>query len=496
MQRSCAALSPKLKLNTHPKNVVRWKPGTPGFWKPKYGASKMKWQFTLPYVREYESLHHYPDVSRITGQPINWYHGEPQDGYDGMRIYGDHTLKLHGMPMGKTPEYMQERLRRFFAKFGPVRQCRAEPHPMDPYQCEGTAYVTFDDRKTALKALAAPLKFPASLHDKVVSMKHLESGKTNDPDYYEKSKFWNRQLKELARKLHMLMSSDPSLCAEGRPVALIGTDLLERELVQLPSSSPGATRIPYGRGGVPISRGLHDSLTRLVPAGPSVHRRFGSWENFLTTPPMDELFTMEVKHLSPLAEESDTGVKKPTEHEGSSPALIKSKMANVDSVLVVRPRLVTAVQRSRILVRLQNELRQRLEAEFSIWWREGKVELPEYTQRRVDWWLHKPKLPMSIQIMSRSKDHGRIFDERFLFKMQLKRKRHEERKERIDEIKEARTGEMESSKKAREERRQKAIEEVEKAKCVGLLGVSPGLVHDGWKKLRASQRQSGNAVRE
>eukprot|EP00439_Symbiodinium_sp_Y106_P018057 s4291_g2.t1 len=55
------------------------------------------------------------------------------------------------------------------------------------------------------------------------------------------------------------------------------------------------------------------------------------------------------------------------------------------------------------------------ETEFSIWWREGKVPLPTYTQRRVTWWDHLPPLPFEVQIQSRSKDRHRIFDERFLY---------------------------------------------------------------------------------
>eukprot|EP00449_Zooxanthella_nutricula_P051442 CAMPEP_0198561868 /NCGR_PEP_ID=MMETSP1462-20131121/96178_1 /TAXON_ID=1333877 /ORGANISM="Brandtodinium nutriculum, Strain RCC3387" /LENGTH=163 /DNA_ID=CAMNT_0044292781 /DNA_START=3 /DNA_END=490 /DNA_ORIENTATION=- len=163
----------------------------------------MKWNFTLPYVREADSLHHYPEISRVTGKPIDLYHGEPDDGYEGLRMFGENTLELQGMPMGRTPEYMQERLRRFFSKFGPVKNCRAEEHSHDPYQCAGRAWVTFRDRAAANRALRSPLKFPASLHDKVISMRHLDTDKRNDPDYFEKAKFWNAQLLSVARQLHV-----------------------------------------------------------------------------------------------------------------------------------------------------------------------------------------------------------------------------------------------------------------------------------------------------
>ena len=43
-------------------------------------------------------------------------YGTPASGYEARAVFGPHTLELRGMPMGRTPEYMQERLRRFFAK--------------------------------------------------------------------------------------------------------------------------------------------------------------------------------------------------------------------------------------------------------------------------------------------------------------------------------------------------------------------------------------------
>eukprot|EP00434_Breviolum_minutum_P000664 symbB.v1.2.000581.t1/scaffold3.1/size669525/21 len=128
MRLSSCLLSPRMKWNTHPRNTVRWKPrpgsrsllNTKGFYKPMRGATTMKWQFSLPYVREVDSLYHYPAVSQVSGKTIDWYADEPQDGYEAVRIYGENTLELKGMPLGKTPEYVQERLRRFFGKFGPV----------------------------------------------------------------------------------------------------------------------------------------------------------------------------------------------------------------------------------------------------------------------------------------------------------------------------------------------------------------------------------------
>ena len=72
MQKTLALWSPKLIRNKHPKNAVMWKPDTAGFWKPKYSASKMKWHFQLPYRRKFDSLLHYPETSKVTGNPVDW----------------------------------------------------------------------------------------------------------------------------------------------------------------------------------------------------------------------------------------------------------------------------------------------------------------------------------------------------------------------------------------------------------------------------------------
>lgn len=468
MRRSFMSLSPKLKRNMHPRRTVRWHPSSPGFYKPPAGATKMKWWMTLPYVREVDSLHHYPAVSKVSGKPFSWYDDEPEDGYEGIRTYGEHTLELKGMPLGKTPEYVQERLRRFFSKFGPVQQCRAEPHPLDPYQCEGTAYVSFRDKATALKALRAPLKFPASLHDKVVSMRHLDTDKTNDPQYLVKAKFFNRQLLYIARHLHVQLLADPHLRGIGKPLASVGSGIWEHEALELsepdfadPAGAEAAAfRAPKGRGGVPMPQKTFGVLTRQVPAEEAVLKRFGSWAEFLGQPPLDELFALELRR--PMASQApgpdgESGTDAAADEEGSE-------------VVVVRPRLVSSTQRARILTRAKMAFAERLHEEFSIWWREGKVPLPTYTQRRVTWWDHLPPLPFEVQIQSRSKDRHRIFDERFLYMRSIIKARNQRRKERRAEWTEERKKLLQEKEQKKLERRERALRVVSGANCGGLLG--------------------------
>eukprot|EP00434_Breviolum_minutum_P000662 symbB.v1.2.000579.t1/scaffold3.1/size669525/19 len=181
-----------------------------------------------------------------------------------------------------------------------------------------------------MKALRAPLKFPASLHDKVISMRHLDTDKTNDPMYLEKAKFWDRQLLSLARQLHIQLLSDPAYRG-GKDYSLVDRGLWEHEILDLPPpifedpDGPAANelRAPWGRGGVPFPKKLGPSIpTRIVPAQEAVLRRFGNWAEFLTFEPMDELFSIESQDAKGSTE---SGVEKT-----NADVVVKREVAPVD----------------------------------------------------------------------------------------------------------------------------------------------------------------------
>ncbi|CAK9006817.1 unnamed protein product [Durusdinium trenchii] len=88
----------------------------------------------------------------------------------------------------------------------------------------------------------------------------------------------------------------------------------------------------------------------------------------------------------------------------------------------------------------------------------GTVPLPVYTQRRVEWWDHKPPLPFELQIMSRSMHRVRMFDEKFLYQRRIVRARQERRKAKAAEWTEERKKLLEEKQKTKEERRQRALE--------------------------------------
>ncbi|GIX61755.1 SfiI-subtelomeric fragment related protein family member, putative [Babesia caballi] len=218
----------------------------------------MRWFFVKPYVRwEKDKLLHYPEVSHVDGKRIDWLYSEPKSRYDAVDIYGPNTIELSNLPMGRTPEYLQERLRRFFSKFGTVSFCRCMPHDLDPYQCNGTGYVTFRSKEASVAAASANLVLPYALHSKVIAIRHLDTDKTNDPDYVHKQRHYIRQTVEIARQLYDKLT-------RGGPCALrdVATAVYERNF---------------------YSGKWHR-------AGLSVLMRFGAWTEFLKHPSLNGMF--------------------------------------------------------------------------------------------------------------------------------------------------------------------------------------------------------------
>ncbi|KAK1932978.1 hypothetical protein X943_001683 [Babesia divergens] len=222
------------------------------------GASRMRWYFVKPYVRrEPESLLHYPEVSHVDGKPIDWMYSEPKSRYDAVDIYGPNTIELRNLPMGRTPEYLQERLRRFFSKFGTVTFCRCMPHDLDPYQCNGTGYVTFRNKEASVAAASANLLLPYSLHSKVISIRHLDTDRVNDPDYVHKQRHYIKQCTNLAKELYQkLTRTGPCTLRD------VAVGLYERNF---------------------YSGKWHK-------AGLSVLMRFGTWGEFLQYPALNGMF--------------------------------------------------------------------------------------------------------------------------------------------------------------------------------------------------------------
>ena len=140
----------------------------------------MKFRPVIPYVRKSESLIQYPDVSTVTGDKISWMFDTPKSGFEALKVYGENTIEVKGLPMGFTPEYMQERLRRYFAKFGTVVICRAMNHPLDPYQCEGSAFISFREMSSAEAALKSVVRLSPRMDNRVLSIRLLATDEHHD----------------------------------------------------------------------------------------------------------------------------------------------------------------------------------------------------------------------------------------------------------------------------------------------------------------------------
>lgn len=140
----------------------------------------MKFRPVIPYSRRSDSLIQYPDVSTVTGQKLSWMFDSPKSGFEALKVYGENTLEVTGLPMGFTPEYMQERLRRYFAKFGPVVICQALNHPLDPYQCEGTAFISFREMSSAESALKSVIRLSPRMDNRVLSLRLLATDERHE----------------------------------------------------------------------------------------------------------------------------------------------------------------------------------------------------------------------------------------------------------------------------------------------------------------------------
>lgn len=254
----------------------------------KYGGSYCRRPRERFYIRRFDSLHHYPIWNTKQRGTLDWLYIKPLSGYEvspiwsqsqsnwsrppvqyqisffkicqALRQFGPHTLQLNGIPHGITNQFIEERLRRFFSKFGPIVRCHSVPHPRDAFQSSGIAFITFDSRVAALRASRSHLKFPRSFGNRVIQLRNLENDVTQNGDWYSFELHVCDQLRSIARDLYALLASHPS----GIPLQKLSKLLTER--------------------------GFKGSA--IHSAWLSVHRVFGSWQQFIDSPPMRKLFIL------------------------------------------------------------------------------------------------------------------------------------------------------------------------------------------------------------
>lgn len=308
----------------------------------------MKFYPVIPYSRPTDSLFHYPETSAVTGKKIDWMYDTPTSGFEALDTYGRNTIEVKGLPMGATPEYVQERLRRFYSKFGPVTVCRALNHPLDPYQCEGTAYISFREETCCERAAVSVLRFGSrKLGNKVLDVRILLS---------DKALRGKESIAALARTNDSLVRISSKLFEE-----LLKIGPCELSFLPLTESEVSVILSSYG------------SLVDYC------------------------------KHLRSLFVLSE------------------------DGKLLARRLINSQVE----LRKLKSSLSRGLDDSLSVHWRAGKPlnQLPEYTQRRVDLWDKKDKLPFDLQILSRDYRQYRVHDEKFLIASRKKREKAQMRAE-------------------------------------------------------------------
>jgi RNA recognition motif. (a.k.a. RRM, RBD, or RNP domain) len=169
----------------------------PGFYKPFRGASYMK---RAPIIK------HDPEVAAqltIITPP------DKLKGPELLRVYGNRVVKLLNLPTMRTPEYLQDRLMKYFTKFGNVVQVRVFPHKLDPYQSSGVGVVVFEQKKSCLDALKEPLLFPYPLGGKVVRMMFVAEGKWNDQGLANRLTKRAQELTDIAKDIYQKISSSP-----------------------------------------------------------------------------------------------------------------------------------------------------------------------------------------------------------------------------------------------------------------------------------------------
>ncbi|CDJ61853.1 hypothetical protein, conserved [Eimeria maxima] len=413
-----------------------------------------------------------PLISPHTGEPIDWLNTQPQSGLEALSIYGEETVYIEGLPYGKTPEYLQERLLRLFSSYGGVHTLHVIPHPLDPYQAAGHAFVSFYDRSSALKAVRVPIRLPASLHYHVLYLMHIKTGRCTDDLYIHRKLHANKNILLLARQMHaalikegqpMSLSAlrrsalvrqfcgDRTIPVRYKPLLVAGQPILngDRPIPPWDRPFPGWNRsIPSGDRWIPAGdrsippldrpippgdRSIITSLTgdrsipswdRSIPSGDRpipftrsawreaqscVNLVFGSWEAFLAAEPFNELFFVINK--------KDGGAG------GASADTSAAEQQQQQQQMLLAPRLVSPDKVDILLKRGSRLLHKKLEAELSVHWRRGKPELPDDTKKQIERWLHREPLPEELQVWSRSKDYYKIHDERHQFKLRLKKER-------------------------------------------------------------------------
>lgn len=227
------------------------------------GGSRVKCYFEkkrkrIPGV----SLYHQPVFSKNSKGVLNWRYCTPKSGYEYMYIYGENTIEITNLPNNKTNEYIQERLRKSLNKFGRLKLVRCLSHRNDPYVNNNLCYITFMNKSDMKKCMKqANIRFPFSLQSRILKLKCLLNGKTNDFNYFFKQEHNNYSVINVALNLFKYLQTKK----ETIPLKDVYKYVFEYSFY------------PH----------------KIISSGISIYKVFGNWNEFIHF--FDELFTFEIK---------------------------------------------------------------------------------------------------------------------------------------------------------------------------------------------------------
>eukprot|EP00923_Selenidium_pygospionis_P051985 GHVN01090000.1.p1 GENE.GHVN01090000.1~~GHVN01090000.1.p1 ORF type:complete len:414 (+),score=67.42 GHVN01090000.1:1357-2598(+) len=331
------------------------------------------------YERRNDSLHHYPHVklspTANDTTKVDWVMGVPSGGYEQAYAMGPNTIELKMLPFGMTPELLQERLRRWFSKYAPVKDCRVLPHAQDLYQSSGVGYVTLDSPQGVSEALRHPLIFPKELNGRgvEVTMRALDTDEVNDDDAARKRLSWARVACQgvVPELYHYLTNRGPlplSLLSE-RIEALNSLDDVfpakwtsTRQLSVVMKTKPRPNSVNGGRLKFLTCRGDE-----------AVVNTFGSWEVFLQCDELKGLFKVVV---------------------------IAEPQSPQSPQMIVVPRIASTLLVKACARTLEDALVSQWRREVFVPWRQNKRDLPQYTQDRIKEWEYKAPLDPMLQLQS------------------------------------------------------------------------------------------------
>lgn len=172
-------------------------------------------------------------------------------------------MQVSNVPFMITNQAIEDRLHRFFIKYGTVTHCHSVPHPGDSFQSSGVAYVSFANKFSAFKAVQeARLRFSDRFHCRIATLRSLETDVHQNPAWYRQEREACQTVVAVARCLYRRLAAYPEGIFLDKIRALVETSDQHETLLDSPVQS--------------------------------VMRIYGSWREFFDAHPFRKLFALSL----------------------------------------------------------------------------------------------------------------------------------------------------------------------------------------------------------